>query len=419
MLNTIIIILVCLLFSAFFSGMEIAFVSANKLRFELDRKAKKGTMFFLNPLIKHPQQLISTLLVGNNIALVVYGLQMAILLEPFIALISTNALFVTVSQTIVATILILFTGEFLPKTIFRVNPNLWLNVFAFPLWFFYYLLYPIALLATSLSVLMLRIIGIKKGKDIGLNELNRTDLDYWVQESIDNVSDAEEIENEVKIFQKALDFSSVKLKDCMVPRTEVVAFDENTSADELKSKFIETGYSKIPIYRKNIDNVIGYIHSSEMFKKQDEWQPNINTMPIVPETMHASKLLAKLMKEKKSMAVVVDEFGGTSGIVTLEDIMEEIFGEIEDEHDTNRLIAKKIGTGEFLLSGRLEIDTVNRQFGLDIAEDDSYVTIAGYILHHHQDFPKINDRIEIENYLFRIVRVANNKIELVQLKEIN
>ncbi|MDR1679994.1 MAG: hemolysin family protein [Prevotellaceae bacterium] len=415
-MNTIAIILISLIFSAFFSGMEIAYFSVNKLRMELDKKNKNFSSFFLAHLFRHPQQFISTMLVGNNIALVIYGLQMAILLDPPLAEVVDSAALVTLLQTIIATIIVLFTGEFLPKTIFRVNSNLWLKIFAFPLWLFYMILYPVSKFTTALAALLLRLLGLRNNKAGSEYHLNRTDLDYWMQESIDNVANNEEIEHEVKILQNALDFSRVKMKDCMVPRNEVAAFDKTVDLPTLKAKFSETGFSKILIFEEDIDHVVGYIHSSEMFRNAESWQNHIKPMTIVPETMPANKLLQVLMREQKSMAVVVDEFGGTAGIVTLEDIMEEIFGDIEDEHDRKRLVAKKMNNREYILSGRLEIDTVNQQFDLDIPESNDYVTVAGCILHHYQNFPKVNEIIRFNDLQFKILRVTNNKIELVGLK---
>jgi CBS domain containing-hemolysin-like protein len=415
-MSEVVIIVLSLLLSAFFSGMEIAFVSSNKLRFELDRKTKSPSFLFLNVLFKNPQQFLSTLLVGNNIMLVIYGLQMAKLLAEPLSYISPNAAFVTISQTVISTIIVLVTGEFLPKTIFRVNPNLWLRIFAFPLWFFYILLYPAATFTTALAIGILRLFGVKQAGKVSPKSFNRTDLDYWVQESVVNSDENEEIGNEVKIFQNALEFSNVKLKDCMVPRPEIIALSENATIEELKETFIEKGLSRIIIYKENIDNVIGSIHIAEMFKDAEHWKQHINPLPIAAEIMPASKLLAQLMQQRKSMAMVVDEFGGTAGIVTMEDIMEEIFGEIEDEHDSNSLISQKLKDNEYLLSGRLEIDSVNHQYDLDIPESDSYVTVAGFILHHYQDFPKLNEVIKIDKFSFRILRVTNNKIELVNLK---
>ncbi len=416
MMTNILIVLFSLLLSGFFSGMEIAFVTANKLRFEIDKKNKSLSSVFLSLPFKNPQQFISTILVGNNIALVIFGLKIAALLEQPLSIVSSNAIFITISQTIISTIIVLFTGEFIPKTIFRINPNLWLKVFAIPLWLCYIILYPISMITTWISIIILRIMGVKN-PNLGESEgLNRTDLDFWVQESIENIAENEEIEHEVKIFQNALDFSNVKIKDCMVPRTEVVALEESTDLDTLKNKFIETGFSKIIIYKENIDDVVGYIHSSEMFSNADNWKENIQDSAIVPETMPAKKMLETLMQKKKSMAVVVDEFGGTAGIVTLEDIMEEIFGEIEDEHDNKKLISKKLADNEFILSGRQEISSVNQDFDLNIPESENYQTIAGFILNHYQDFPKVNEIINIEQFHFRIIKVTNNKIELVNLK---
>ncbi len=415
-MNTIIVIFISIALSGFFSGMEIAFISANKLRFELDKKTNSLTTVFLSILFKNPQQFISTLLVGNNIALVVYGMQMAALLESPLNAISNNAIFITSLQTIISTLIVLFTGEFLPKTLFRVNPNLWLKVFSIPLFLSYVILYPVSIFATSISIFILRIIGVKLDKNSAKNSFNRTDLDYWVQESIENLSNNEEIEHEVKIFQNALDFSAVKLRECMVPRTEIIAIEENVKLSELNAKFIETGISKILIYKDTIDNIVGYIHSSEMFKNKEKWQPLINSVSIVPENMPASKLLEQFIQQKRNIAVIVDEFGGTAGIVTLEDVIEEIFGEIEDEHDNNKLISRKLEENEYLISGRMEIDAINELFELDIPKTDNYMTIAGYILDHYQNFPKLNVTIKIEDFEFKILRVTNNKIELVKLK---
>lgn len=414
-MNSILIIIVSLLFSAFFSGMEIAFVTANKLRFELDKKTKSGYSFLLSPFFRNPQHFISTMVVGNNIVLVIYGVQMAQILLGPISNFTSNFAVITITQTIISTIIVLFTGELMPKTFFRINPNLWLKVLAIPLWIVYHLLYPVSIIITSIANLILRLLGIKNSGRNKSYAFSRIDLDYWVQETMDNISDNEDIDHEVKIFQNALDFSSVKLRDCMVPRTELVALDKKVEKQELMARFIETGNSKILIYEDSIDNIIGFIHSSEMFHDAASWKERINSVPIVPETMAAHKLLSSLMQQKKSIAVVVDEFGGTAGIVTLEDIMEEIFGEIEDEHDNNHLVAKKIADNEYILSGRLDIDAVNEQFGLDIPESDNYATIAGFILDQHQAFPKLHERIIINEFQFKVLRVTNNRIEIVNL----
>lgn len=409
-------ILVSLAFSAFFSGMEISYVSANKLRFELDKKDKSLTSKILDVFFHNPNQFISTMLVGNNIALVVYGLQMAILLEPWIAQFVDQEALIVLIQSIISTILILFTGEFIPKTIFKIDPNFFLRLFALPLYLIYILLYPISKFSSLLSFLILRIVGVKNLKDSGVYTLGKVDLDYFIQQSIEDAPQDSEMDAEVKIFQNALEFSNVKVRDCIVPRTEIVACDKEVSTDELRSRFIETGLSKILIYDENIDNIIGYIHSSELFKHPDNWLEQLCKVSIVPETMAANKLMRVLMQEKKSLAVVVDEFGGTSGIVTLEDLVEEIFGEIEDEHDMKREVARKVSENEYLLSGRMEIDTLNEMFGLDLPESDDYVTIAGLILHYYQKFPKLNESIEYGKYTFKIVKATATKIELVRMK---
>lgn len=396
--------------------MEISYVSANKLRFELDKKDKSLTSKILDVFFHNPNQFISTMLVGNNIALVVYGLQMAILLEPWIAQFVDQEALIVLIQSIISTILILFTGEFIPKTIFKIDPNFFLRLFALPLYLIYILLYPISKFSSLLSFLILRIVGVKNLKDSGVYTLGKVDLDYFIQQSIEDAPQDSEMDTEVKIFQNALEFSNVKVRDCIVPRTEIVACDKEVSTDELRSRFIETGLSKILIYDENIDNIIGYIHSSELFKHPDNWLEQLCKVSIVPETMAANKLMRVLMQEKKSLAVVVDEFGGTSGIVTLEDLVEEIFGEIEDEHDMKREVARKVSENEYLLSGRMEIDTLNEMFGLDLPESDDYVTIAGLILHYYQKFPKLNESIEYGKYTFKIVKATATKIELVRMK---
>ena len=411
-------ILISLLLSAFFSGMEIAFISSNKLRFELDKKQRSLTSSILSVFYKYPQQFISTMLVGNNIAIVIYGLLMAQLLTPWLSFLQSEAL-ITVVQTIIATVIVLFTGEFLPKTIFRINPNLWLRVFSWILFLLYLLIYPISKFSTWLSIKIIGIFGIKFTEDVPQNVFSRIDLNYLIQQSFENNADEKELENEVKIFQNALDFSNVKLRDCFVPRTEIYALEYNVDVDTLKQTFIETGFSKIPIYKGDIDNIIGYIHSSEMFQHTRDWKKYINPIPIVPENMAAQKLMHLFMQQKKSIAVVVDEFGGTAGIITLEDIIEEIFGEIEDEHDVKDYIAEKTGENEYLLSGRMEVQQANDLFKLDIPESDEYETIAGFLLFHHQHFPKLNEQIRLENFSIKCVKVTNNRIELIKLTKIN
>ena len=409
---------VTMAFSAFFSGMEIAFVSVDKLRFEMERKSGL-TCRILSIFFKNPNEFISTMLVGNNIALVIYGILMAqIIGENLLAGFISNHFIMLIVQTLISTLIILVTGEFLPKTLFKVNPNMVLKVSAFPLFICYIILYPISKFASGVSYLFLRVLGVKVNKDASDRAFGKVDLDYFVQSSIDNAANEEELDTEVKIFQNALDFSNIKIRDCIVPRTEIVAVDLTTSLDELKSRFIESGISKVIVYDGNVDNVVGYIHSSEMFRNPKDWRDNVKKVPIVPETMAAHKLMKLFMQQKKTIAVVVDEFGGTSGIVSLEDLVEEIFGDIEDEHDNTSYICKELEKGEYILSARLEIEKVNEMFGLNLPESDDYLTIGGLILHQYQSFPKLHEVVSVNHYQFKIIKVTATKIELVRLKVI-
>lgn len=403
-------------FSAFFSGMEIAFVSVDKLRFEMDKKAGV-TSAILSYFFRNPNDFISTMLVGNNIALVIYGIFMAQIIEGnLLAGVISNHFAVVLIQTIISTLVILVTGEFLPKTLFKINPNLALRVCAMPLFVCYVVLFPVSKLASGLSSVFLYIFGLRINKEARARAFGKVDLDYFVQSSIENAESEENLDAEVKIFQNALDFSNIKIRDCIVPRTEVVAVDVSASLDELKSLFVESGISKIIVYDGSIDNVIGYIHSSEMFRNPADWRNNVKDVPIVPETMAAHKLMKLFMQQKKTIAVVVDEFGGTSGIVSLEDLVEEIFGDIEDEHDNTSYVCKQIGENEYVLSARLEIEKVNETFGLDLPESDDYLTVGGLILNSYQNFPKLHEVVTVDRYQFKIIKVTATKIELVRLK---
>ena len=416
-MDILIYVLITMAFSAFFSGMEIAFVSSNKLRFEMDRSEQSITSRILSIFFHNPNNFISTMLVGNNIALVVYGIFMAeIIQDKLLSGIISNEFLLMLVQTIISTLIILVTGEVLPKTLFKINPNLVLRIFAFPLFLCYIILFPISKFASSLSSVFLRLIGVKVNKEASEKAFGKVDLDHFVQTSIENANDEEELDAEVKIFQNALDFSSIKIRDCIVPRTEVVAVDLTTTLEELKCLFVESGISKIIVYDGNIDNVVGYIHSSEMFRNPEKWQNHVKEVPIVPETMAAHKLMKLFMQQKKTIAVVVDEFGGTSGIVSLEDLVEEIFGDIEDEHDNTSYICKKLGDDDYVLSARLEIEKVNEMFDLELPESDDYLTIGGMILNHYQNFPKLNEVVEIGDFKFKIIRLSATKIELVRLK---
>lgn len=339
---------------------------------------------------------------------------MAEVMTPWLSPIG-NQFLITLLQTILATAIVLITSEFLPKTVFRINPNLWMRLFSWLLLIFYIALYPVTRFSTWVSIGILKLFGVKITSTTEENVFSRIDLNFLIQESFENTETEKDLENEVKIFQNALDFSKVKLRDCSVPRTEIIALDYDTDVETLKETFIETGLSKIPIFRGDIDNIIGYIHSSEMFEHQNDWKKRINQIPIVPENMAAQKLMKIFMLQKKSIAVVVDEFGGTAGIITLEDIIEEIFGEIEDEHDTHDYVAEQTAENEYIFSGRLEVETINAKFNLNIPESDDYETIAGFILHNHQHFPKLNEIIRIERFTIKCVKVTNNRIELVKI----
>lgn len=402
--------------SAFFSGMEIAFVSSNRMLAEMDREgnglAKKITSVFYS----HPNGFVSTMLVGNNIVLVVYGILFAQFFDNTLFSGLDDGMKVT-ADTLLSTLVILFTGEFLPKILFKNNANRLLAVFSVPAYLFYIILWPISRFSTFLAKCLLRLVGIKMQTETDDDGFSKLDLDYLVQSSIDNAHDGEEINDEVKIFQNALDFSDRKVRDCMVPRTEINAVNVNDcTTDELMQMFVESGNSKIIVYEDDIDHIIGYIHSSEMFRNRDNWRESVCKMPFVPETMAAQKLMHIFLQQKKSLGVVVDEFGGTSGIVSLEDIVEEIFGDIEDEHDNDKYIAKKIADNEYVLSARLEIDKVNDIFGIGLPESSEYMTVGGFILHEYQSFPKLNEIVTIGHFEFRIIKSTMTKIELVRLK---
>ena len=406
-MEIIIQILITMAFSAFFSGMEIAFVSSNKLRFEMDRNEQSLTSRILSIFYRNPNNFISTMLVGNNIALVIYGILMAELIEQnLLAGYIDNEFMLVLTQTIISTLIILVTGEFVPKTLFKINPNFTLNICAIPAFICYVILYPISKLASGLSGILLFLTGTKINKEASDKAFTKVDLDHFIQSSIQDSDNEEEINTEVKIFQNALDFSSIKIRDCMVPRTEIIAIEEDSSMEELMELFVEKGISKILVYQDNIDNIIGYIHSSEMFNEPEDWKKCIRQLPFVPETMNANKLMKLFMQQKKSLAVVVDEFGGTSGIVALEDLVEQIFGEIEDEHDTTTYVAKSVGNNEYVLSGRLDIEKANELFSLDLPESDEYQTIGGLILHQYQSFPKAHEIITLDKFQFRIIKVT-------------
>ena len=420
-------IIIVLLFSAFFSGTEIAFLSSSKLRFEMDRERQGFTSRLIDTFYNHSSDFISTILIGNNIALVIYGILMARLVNDLILTplgihnpngYCPNDAVCLLIQTLLGTAITIVTGEFLPKTLFRINPNRMLTICALPAYVIYILLWPISKFTSMLSKLMLRLLGQKTSKAKNDKTFRKADLDYLIQSNIESAEEGGNIEDEVKIFQNALDFSSVTVRDWTIPRTETNAVDEQTDSATLLNTFVESGHSKIIVYRGDIDNIIGFIHSSEMFRLSpgEDWRTRVKDVPIVPETMNAQKLLSTFINQKRSIAVVVDEFGGTSGIVTLEDLVEEIFGDIEDEHDNVSYVAKDLGGGEYMLSGRLEIQKANEMLGLELPESDEYLTVGGLILHEYQSFPKLNEVLRFGHFEFKIMQKTTTKIELVKLK---
>ncbi len=415
-MDTLGYLLIALVCSTFFSGMEVAFASMDKVRFEMLRKSQWNARI-ISLFVRHSGSFRSSMLVGGVLALVAYGLLMARwLVETLPAEAFPNAFFLVLIEVVVATAIILFTGEFLPRNLFKIHPNRMLQVFACPLLVCYAVLGPISWLLGGGARLLLRLFGIKTDKTDSDKAFSKVDLDRFVQKSLEEAADDDEVDTEVQIFQNALDFSKVKIRDCIVPRPEVVSVDLTSSLEDLRNLFVESGLSKIIVYDGNIDNVVGYIHSSEMFRNPPDWRQCVKSISIVPETMPAHKLMKLFMQQKKTIAVVVDEFGGTSGIVSLEDLMEEIFGDIEDEHDNTSYVCKQVAPHEYVLSARLEIEKVNETFGLNLPESDDYQTLGGLILSRYQNFPKLHEVVAIDNYQFKILRLTATKIELVRLK---
>ena len=407
-------ILLALIASAFFSGMEIAFLSTDKLRLELDRNKGGFSAKILGLLYGRPDRFITTMLLGNNVALVIYGLLMAELMEPWlISLVGKNDGLILLLQSILSTLLILFVGEFMPKVTFRANPNRTMRFFSGLAFVVYVVLYPFVLIIGLITRGILLIAG-QKASSVSIRPaLSALDLEYYLTHSSDD-GQASGIETEVKIIQNAISFSGLQVRDCMIPRNEIVGAEYNVTEAHLEELFIRTGLSKIIIYKENIDEAIGYIHSSEMFRSGD-WHRHIVPGIFVPESMQASALMKLLMQRKKSIAVVIDELGGTAGMVTLEDVVEEIFGDIEDEHDRKKRIAKKVDDHTFIFSGRMEIDDINEQFGLSLPEDEDFMTIAGFILHHHSSIPSQGEVLEIGSLRFEMLRCTSTKIVLVKM----
>ena len=412
-----IIALVALLCSAFFSGMEIAFVSSNKVRAEIEMARGGIINRILNTYYSNREMFISTLLIGNNIANIVYSMAMAKLLTIPLGQWLHNEAALLMAQTLIATLIILLFGEFVPKTIFRINPNASLRTASVPLFMVYCLLYPISRFTEWMSAALMKLFGIKIDST-RMRLLTVDELDAYLQENIDKREDENKtVEREVKIFENALDFSDTRLRDCMVPRNEIVAVDvDDTTRDDLVKLFSRSGLSKIVVYKESIDDVIGFIQVSELFVTDVDWKKRLKPVVFAPETLLARKMMQQLMGEKRSMAIVLDEFGGTSGMVTLEDLVEEIFGEIEDEHDRNRLIAKQINEKTYEFSGRMEIEEINERFHLDIPESDDYQTIAGYLLNENEAIPNEGEVFDLPPYRFTVERKTAARIELIRVE---
>ena len=414
----IILILVSILFSAFFSGMEIAFISANKLRIEIDRKQKKFFAGVVGFFTKHPSKYIATMLVGNNIALVIYGIAFAMLLEePIKRLLGNNSdVTLLLIQTLVSTLIILLTAEFLPKTLFRLNPNNSLRLLSVPIMVFYVILYPITLLTMGISNFTMRyLLRVQLDNKTAEPVFGKVDLDHFLTTvQPEQETDGEETQD-LKIFKNALEFSNLKVRDCMIPRTDVIALEIDVSLEDLSRRFIESGLSRILVYSDTIDNVIGYVNSKDLYRKPDKIRSQLKPIQIVPEALPVNKLLTGFIKEGKSIALVVDEFGGTSGVITTEDIIEEIFGEIEDEHDSSNLVEKQLDKYRYLLSGRHEIDYLNEKYFLAIPESEEYDTLAGYIIYHYESIPEKETSVHLDNFLITITNVSSNRIEEVEL----
>lgn len=420
MTSWIILAIISLTFSALFSGFEIAYVSADRVRAELDLQKGGIAPRLIDRYYRNPDFFISTLLVGNNIVLVVYGMAAAALLEPWLSGICANEAFILVMQTLISTAVILITGEFFPKTVFRINPNRSLNLFAIPIYMFYLVLYPISLFTTWLSRMLMKLFGIHTDEQRP-SMLSVVDLNQYIERTIDEQTDTHEqhLENEVKIFHNAIDFSTIHLRDCMIPRNEIVAVNIATvTVEELSGLFMSTGRSKIIVYDDDIDNVLGYIHVSELFHPEVDWKQQLKPVVFAPESLLANKMMKRLLQEKRSLAIVVDEFGGTSGMVTLEDLVEEIFGDIEDEHDKSGIIARQLPDGTHEFSGRIETERLHDEFDIDIPESDDYQTLAGYLLFSTGTIPATGSEVVLPPYVFTIVESSATRLELINVKAI-
>ena len=416
--TAIVFTVIALILSGLFSGSEIAFVQSDKVRMEIDAAGKGVIDRILKRFAHHEDVFISTLLVGNNVVLVVYGITFAIILHPILNRWFHNEALILLVNTLISTAVVLIAGEFLPKTIFRINPNFMIRLFALPLYLVYWILYPISKLVSGISRGLMKIFGIGEKED-RKEGLTIDELDTFLQDQIDNLPNKEEIENEVKIFSNAIDFKDTQISDCMIPRNEIVAVSiEDMEREDLIKKFIATGLSKIVVYKEDIDDICGYIHISELFNIKADLRKKLKPVIFTPETMLANKMMRRMLGEKKSMAIVVDEYGGTAGLVTLEDLVEEIFGEIEDEHDRNKIKMQELSPGVYEVSGRAEIENVNEKFGLNLDEDEEYNTVGGLVLKESGELPEEGYSFMTEGYRLTVIKMSSAKIELVKIEKV-
>ena len=416
--TAIVVTVIALILSALFSGSEIAFVQSSKVRMEID--AARGGIIdrIIHGFSRHEDMFISTLLVGNNVVLVIYGIAFSVIINPILERWLHSEALVLICNTLLSTGVVLIAGEFMPKTAFRINPNLMLRLFALPLYIIYLVLYPVALLVSGISSGLMKLFGLKREEETS-DQLTIEELDDYLQKQLHDTANRDLVENEVKIFRNAIDFKDTEMGECMIPRNEIVAVGiDSINREGLIRKFIATGLSKIVVFKEDIDDVLGYIHISELFNVKEDWKAHLKPVIFTPETMLANKMMRRMLAEKRSMAIVVDEFGGTAGLATLEDLVEEIFGEIEDEHDRKRLLAREVAPGEYEFSGRAEIENINEEFGLDLKESDTYHTLGGYILDNLGALPAQGDTFEIGDLKFDILRMSATRIELVKVTKI-
>jgi len=417
-MNPFVLIPFAILLAAFFSAMELSFIASNKLRIELDRKQGYFGSGIISVYTGNPGLYISTMLIGVNVATVIFSMLTADLLERWLANHIPSEVIIFIIQTVITTVIILVFADFLPKSVVRISPNFFLRIFAIPVAFFYYLFYPVSKFTLWLANSLMRLFfGIKMERNEQENKIfTRIDLDHFVNDMVETQEEKEEETGNLRIFLNALDFSSVKARECMVPRTEIVALPMESSPDELRQQFIESGHSKILLYRDNIDNMAGYYELKDILHGPSDIVTGMRKLPVVPETMTANKVLRLLSDAKKSIALVVDEFGGTAGVITIEDVLEEIVGDIEDEHDISDLVEKKISDKEYILSGRLDIDYLNEEYDLGLPESDEYSTLAGLILYAHGNIPRQQVTVRVGSNLFTVLRSSTTKVELLKLK---